>query len=222
MTDYSLILILSFLLPLVFSFEKQIFFIKKIKKVLITSLGVGIPYLIWDSIFTKNKIWDFSKGKVSEIKVFTLPIEEVLFFFIVPYALIFIYEVINFYLPGKKLHINYRIFLFLSIILLLVVISFYPRRYTAFQSLVTSLLFFIIWLSKAKLFSSKNFWSFILISFIPFLVINYFLTSIPIVWYDNSENLNIKILTIPIEDFFYHFTYSSFILLTYSQIDESL
>lgn len=80
MTEYSILLISSIIVPLIFSFEKQIFFIKKIKQVLLSIVIVGIPYLIWDEIFTQNKIWGFSEGRVSNFKIFSLPIEEVLFF----------------------------------------------------------------------------------------------------------------------------------------------
>lgn len=222
MTEYSILLISSIIVPLIFSFEKQIFFIKKIKQVLLSIVIVGIPYLIWDEIFTQNKIWGFSEGRVSNFKIFSLPIEEVLFFVVVPYALLFINEVIKFYLRDKKFQINYRLFLFLSIIFLVLASIVYPRTYTTLQILVTAFLFLVVWITKIKLFSSKNFWLFILISFVPFLVINYFLTSIPIVWYDNSENLGIRISTIPLEDFFYHFAYTSFVLIVYSKLDKKL
>lgn len=222
MTEYSILLISSIIVPLIFSFEKQIFFIKKIKQVLLSIVIVGIPYLIWDEIFTQNKIWGFSEGRVSNFKIFSLPIEEVLFFVVVPYALLFINEVIKFYLRDKKFQINYRLFLFLSIIFLVLASIVYPRTYTTLQILVTAFLFLVVWITKIKLFSSKNFWLFILISFVPFLVINYFLTSIPIVWYDNLENLGIRISTIPLEDFFYHFAFTSFVLIVYSKLDKKL
>lgn len=222
MTEYSILLISSIIVPLIFSFEKQIFFIKKIKQVLLSIFIVGIPYLIWDEIFTQNKIWGFSEGRVSNFKIFSLPIEEVLFFVVVPYALLFINEVIKFYLRDKKFQINYRLFLFLSIIFLVLASIVYPRKYTTLQISVTAFLFLVVWITKIKLFSSKNFWLFILISFVPFLVINYFLTSIPIVWYDNLENLGIRISTIPLEDFFYHFAFTSFVLIVYSKLDKKL
>ena len=37
----------------------------------------------------------------------------------------------------------------------------------------------------------------------PFLVVNGFLTSLPVVWYDNAENLGLRIYTIPLDDFVY-------------------
>jgi lycopene cyclase domain-containing protein len=38
---------------------------------------------------------------------------------------------------------------------------------------------------------------------IPFLIVNGFLTAIPVVLYNNAENLGFKIYTIPFEDTFY-------------------
>jgi len=38
---------------------------------------------------------------------------------------------------------------------------------------------------------------------IPFLIVNGLLTSIPVVIYNNEENLGFRIFTIPFEDIFY-------------------
>ncbi len=218
MTEYSILMLLSFIVPFLFSFEKQIFFIKRIKEVLLSIFIVGIPYLIWDALFTKHKIWGFSEGRVSDLKFFLLPLEEVLFFVVVPYALIFIYEVLNFYFRDRVIHLNLNYYLIIALAFLFLSIIAYPRIYTTTQMLVTALLFLFISVFKIDIIRKKNYWLFILISFIPFLVVNYFLTSIPIVWYDNSENLSIRILTIPLEDFFYHYTYSSFVIIVYSYL----
>ena len=42
-----------------------------------------------------------------------------------------------------------------------------------------------------------------LIILIPFLLVNGLLTAIPVVLYNDSENLGIRLYTIPIEDIFY-------------------
>ncbi|MEI9955118.1 MAG: lycopene cyclase domain-containing protein [Ferruginibacter sp.] len=38
---------------------------------------------------------------------------------------------------------------------------------------------------------------------IPFLIVNGFLTALPVVQYNNAENLGIRIYSIPFEDIFY-------------------
>ena len=42
-----------------------------------------------------------------------------------------------------------------------------------------------------------------LVSFIPFVLVNGFLTRLPVVWYNNMENLSLRFTTIPFEDFIY-------------------
>jgi lycopene cyclase domain-containing protein len=42
-----------------------------------------------------------------------------------------------------------------------------------------------------------------LLSMVPFLVVNGVLTSIPVVWYNNAENLALRVWTVPVDDFIY-------------------
>jgi lycopene cyclase domain-containing protein len=42
-----------------------------------------------------------------------------------------------------------------------------------------------------------------LLSMVPFIIVNGLLTSIPVVWYNNFENLGIRVWTVPVDDFIY-------------------
>jgi len=216
MKTYFIILLLSFIIPLIFSFEKQIFFIKNYKNVLKSIFVVAIPYLIWDEVFTVNKVWGFSSERTVGIKILNLPLEEVLFFVIIPYALIFIYEVINFYLNDKSIQFNKKIFLLASIVFFILALVFSSKVYSFVQFLITALFFITAYYFKWKIPVSRNYWILVALSFIPFFVVNYFLTSFPVVWYNENEIIGLRIITIPVEDFFYHFTLTSFYILAYN------
>lgn len=218
MTDYSIILVFSFIIPFLFSFERKIFFIKKIKNILGAIFITCTPYIVWDIIFTKIAVWKFSEDKVSNFDSLIIPIEEFLFFICIPYALIFVYEVINFYLPDSQLKFNFKFALFSSFIFMLLSILSYPRIYSSIQFLITSILFFFIWIKKLEIFLSRNLWLFIFLSFIFFFIVNYFLTSIPIVQYDAKQIIGLKITSIPLEDFFYHFTFISLLIINYESL----
>ncbi len=111
-----------------------------------------------------------------------------------------------------------KIFLliFLAAIFLILAIIFHIKIYTAIQFFLTSLFFSSAYHFKWKILFRRNFWVLILFSFIPFFIINYFLTSIPVVWYNENEIIGLRILSIPIEDLFYHFTLTSFYILAYN------
>ena len=79
------------------------------------------------------------------------------------------------------------------------------RYYTSWTFIFTGA-FILLLYSVRKNFESFDAVSFLIsyaISLIPFLIVNGFLTAIPVVLYNNAENLGIRIYTIPFEDAFY-------------------
>lgn len=54
-----------------------------------------------------------------------------------------------------------------------------------------------------------------LLTFIPFLIVNYILTSLPVVTYNPNEITGFFVITIPAEDFFYSFSLIGFYILVY-------
>ncbi|MEZ4824024.1 MAG: lycopene cyclase domain-containing protein [Ignavibacteria bacterium] len=50
----------------------------------------------------------------------------------------------------------------------------------------------------------------------PFFIVNYILTSLPVVEYNHDAIIGSRILTIPVEDFFYSFAMISGWIIIYS------
>ena len=55
-------------------------------------------FIPWDIWFTDIGVWWFRDDYITGWKIFLLPIEEWLFFIVVPYACIFIYEVLIYFI----------------------------------------------------------------------------------------------------------------------------
>src|SRR5882757_7145558 len=119
---YFLILGCTLAGPLLLSFDKKVAFYKKWKPLFLAMLIPAAIYIAWDIFFTSKGIWSFNeKYYVKELKIFNLPLEEILFFFIVPYCCVFIYECIRVYFPGiKNKKTTDRILMALAVALLIV------------------------------------------------------------------------------------------------------
>ncbi len=204
---YLLINIFTLSFPLLRSFEPRIHFFSRWKGIF---LGIGITgavFIIWDVTFTSMGIWGFNPRYISGINIINLPLEEWLFFITVPYACLFIYEALNYYIKKDVLfRVSKPITYILIIALLILGIIYIDNWYTGLTFILTAcyLLFLIIIVKPTFL---GRFYLGYLVSIIPFLLVNGILTGsfIPeeIVWYNNAENLSIRILTIPIEDSMY-------------------
>jgi len=67
--------------------------LRRIKRVLMSVLPVAIPFLIWDAYAVANGHWKFDSEQILGIYgPFSIPLEEFLFFLIVPIAAIMTIE----------------------------------------------------------------------------------------------------------------------------------
>ena len=167
-------------------------------------MAIFIP---WDVYFTRIGVWGFNENYITDIWILGLPLEEVLFFICIPYASVFTHEALKYYLPVNPLqHLSRAITILLSVALLLVVAFHWGKYYTNSAFILAVILIISLeFILKAK-FLARIYFSFSII-LIPFFIVNGLLTGSlidePIVWYNNHENLGIRIGTIPIEDAVY-------------------
>lgn len=216
-SEYLLINILIIIFPLILSFEKKLRFYKNILPFLASVFTVGVAYIIWDIIATYRGDWGFNADYITGIKIINLPLEEILFFITVPYSGLFLYETGNFYLKDKKIRVGKNTVYFSSAILFISGLFFIDQYYT-FTVMVFSGFFLLIaqlLVNRLNIINSSLYWLWILFMYVPFLIVNYFLTSLPIVTYSPAAIWGIRLTTIPMEDFFYSFSMLSFYLLVY-------
>ena len=203
---YLLILALSLAGPLLLSFDKKVAFYKKWKYVFPAMLLPALFYITWDAWFTSIHIWSFNPDYVTGVHILNLPIEEVLFFFVVPYCCSFIYECIRCYFPAISTNLLSERILFATGVLLFVAAVFFNHlQYTFYTTIFCAAFIFILFLLRRNIqsFNSAAFLIAFSVILIPFLIVNGFLTSMPVVLYNNTENLSLRIFTIPVEDIFY-------------------
>jgi lycopene cyclase domain-containing protein len=209
MSIYGWVILLSIVGPFALSFDNKVNFIRYWKPLLISIICVGIPFLIWDELFTQLEVWGFNPKYLFGIFLGNLPLEEVLFFLVVPYCCVFVHEVLKAYFPNVKLDITAKIFgivmLVSSIVLVILNLTNY---YTLSACSLTAIYISIALIRKINWFPSFAFTY--LVCLIPFLIVNGILTGSvtaePIVWYSEKHIIGFRILTIPFEDLFYNFS----------------
>lgn len=200
---YLYLNIFTILFPLLLSFDRKVAFYKK-WPFLWPAIGANAAlFIVWDVLFTKAGIWGFNEEYLVGIYLFNLPLEEVLFFITVPYACVFIYEVLNAYI-AKDLLQPYAKGITLALIpaLLLLAVFNSGKLYT---SITCTLLALMLGLHYFFFKTRKlgRFYLAYLVHLVPFLLVNGVLTYLPVVWYNNSHNLGLRIVSIPVEDTMY-------------------
>jgi lycopene cyclase domain-containing protein len=178
---------------------------------------VGAAYITADIIFVKMGIWGFNPDFHSKIIILGLPLEEWLFFIVIPYSSIFIHYVFIRYFPDKTLSNTFvRIFTAILIMIVLVItVLNYDKTYTLlnFSFLILALLLAV---SDKSGLLNRYYFSFLIIM-VPFFIVNGILTGTlitgEVVWYNNSEIIGFRLLTVPVEDIGYAFSLVLFNLL---------
>lgn len=203
---YLLIDVLTALFPFLLSFDKKVAFYKQWKNLWVGLLLTGAVFIAWDVWFAAMGIWSFSDKYITGIMIAGLPIEEWAFFLVVPYSCVFIYECLLCYFPFRqKKDWGWNVMLWLGIITLAVGFMNSYRAYTfsAFSLCGFAMILLYVLRNRFPTFNAAAFVVCYIISLVPFLIVNGLLTSLPVVMYDDAENLSIRIYTIPFEDTVY-------------------
>lgn len=222
---YLIIDLASLSFPLAFTAIAKTFQWKNISKVLIGSILVAIPFLIWDIWFTEVGAWGFNETYHLPITFFGLPFEEYLFFLVIPYSSLFIHYILHERISNLRLTelATKLISAGLLLIACVLILTSFHKIYT----LVNLSLFIIVilWGILREIdILAKFYISFVLI-IIPFLVVNGVLTGSmiqdPIVWYSDTAIFGLRIFTIPVEDVFYAFNLLFLNLLIINKLTSS-
>lgn len=200
--------------PFLLSFDKRVAYFRLWRPWFLATLPISAIYLIWDIIFTQNGIWSFNPEYLIGLNWLHLPLEEWLFFLVVPYASVFIYECLIQYFPKINTRTNKEALAWqlLAIAAFIMAIWNYHLWYTSVTFGLLGLCLALLQFSRLRLKALLLAW---VLCLIPMALVNGVLTALPVVIYNNSENLSLRIGSIPFEDFFYHLLYMAAILGLY-------
>jgi lycopene cyclase domain-containing protein len=194
-------------IPLLASFYKKAPFYKTWKYLWPGMLITALVFIVWDEAFTRMGVWGFNPRYLTGIYLFNLPLEEVLFFFCIPYACVFTYFALN-YLISKDYLFPHQDFISFALAVLMLIGGIYhlDKWYTSVTFITLGMLLGLHMHYFRPRFMGRFYLSYAVI-LIPFFIINGILTGSwidgEVVWYNNHENLNVRIGTIPVEDIFY-------------------
>lgn len=198
----------SFIIPFLFSFHPRLQFYRKWKQLFVGILVMMAIFIPWDIVFTENGIWGFNPDYLIGIDFLGLPIEEWLFFICIPYACIFTHYALLELSPKfrfGKVTTNI-IYITLVTTLILVLWYYYDRWYTLVNFIYGLLILALVQTKRKQLLNT--FFATYLVILIPFFIVNGILTGTGIeeqvVWYNNAENLALRMRTIPVEDIIYN------------------
>ena len=204
---YLLINLICILFPVLLSFYSKAPFYKKWKGVSIAILISGIIFIAWDEIFTQLGIWGFNARYITGWQLGSLPIEEIMFFIVIPYACVFTYFLLK-DVSQKNYFFSRHELLSYGLIVAMLITGVYnlEKAYTSVTLLSFAFLLAYLTLKVRARYLGHFYVAFCFI-LIPFFVMNGILTGTfieeEVVWYNDEAIMGMRLGTIPVEDIFY-------------------
>ncbi len=180
---------------------------------------VSLPFIAWD-VLAAGSHWYFNGHYTLGVHFLSLPVEELLFFICIPLVCVVLFEMIiqrttdiDVPVPMPEIWVR-ALHIGLVITAATLLYAFNDRGYTQlvmFAMLVA--LLFMAW--QGTLVRTRAFWVFQPVLLALFLFGNTWLTWLPIVAYNPEAIIGLRLGTIPIEDFFYNFSFVNLFVLAY-------
>lgn len=184
------------------------------KELLVPLVMMALIFIAWDILFTSLGVWRFNPSYIQGVSIINLPWEEVCWFFIIPFCSLFVYQIVK--IRWSNPWGSART---LQFVLLVVLFGMYLLNMDRIYS-ATSLSMTISMIGLSLIVNWKGFGLFIasfLLLLIPMGLFNGMLTGLltkeALVQYNSAEFGGIRILSFPIEDIGFGFSFLIGILL---------
>ena len=136
---YLAINFFTIIICFIFSFHPKIKFYRHFKAFLLASIVTAIFFIAWDVWFTSNGVWWFNDKYLIGLRLFGLPIEELLFFICIPFSCVFTYFCLDkFFRLDWKPSVE-KVFVIISIISCLILALIFKVPDSSFIVAVTIL-----------------------------------------------------------------------------------
>jgi lycopene cyclase domain-containing protein len=216
---YGFLLIDFFIIaaPVVLSFFIKMQFYRKWKYALIGIALAAILFILWDILFTRLSVWNYNKNHTLGVYLYNLPFEEVLFYLVIAYTCLYIYECLRVFFPDKGRPLAGQIFGWIIVILSsLALWKFHDQIFTS----VTALFLLATYLNHLWVTRGDYLWHLMItwfIASIPMALIYGLLTGFKIIQFQSEYILGIKLGPIPFELFFHNLLYLTWMIWIYER-----
>lgn len=218
MSIYLTINLIIVAIPLVLTFLPIFRSYRKWGPLSASIITVGGLFIFWDVIFTLRNDWTFNPLYVNGLKILSLPPEEWLFFFTVPYSCLFLYEGISALILDIKIFYSSAFYILLSGLSLSAAWMLHNKEYALVVSLLCAAVFLLGASRLRYIFTSRVYWIWITLGMGLFFIFDHFLTALPVVVYSPLAITNFRLASIPIEDFFYNYCLLTLYLAVYLRV----
>ena len=214
--EYLLFNVLVGLPPLLLSFWRPSYFADRLRRALGSCVLGSAPFVLWDSSVT-GRHWWFDPRYTLGIELLGLPIEELAFFVTVPFACLFVWEIV---LGAPRARPSTRLrwttAVSCSLLVLAVAAALAGLEYTALALAGWVAVALLDHALGTSLLATPRYWAFLGVVALLTLMCNGYLTARPVVHYDPAYQLDVRVLTIPIEDFLFGFALVTSVVSVYA------
>ncbi len=100
--EYALLLFATLLFPLILSFDRNIRLFANRRRLILSIAAVLLVYGGWDVLAAQRGHWTFNPAYVFGPAISGLPIEEWMFFVVIPFTAIFTWEAAKYFERRRK------------------------------------------------------------------------------------------------------------------------
>jgi lycopene cyclase domain-containing protein len=212
---YSIITLAVLALPVAFSFEGRVHFWTHWPAAGAALALTGVLYLFWNSLAVRRGDWTFNPKYAGALRLFHLPVGGVLFLVAVPYASLFLFEMVRSSFSSEWWPVARTPLLAGALVFVVAAWLFRHHGFTLITMVSAVIFLSTLALTHPGLAGRSEFWIWLGACFVGLAVVCWLTAALPILWYNPKAFTGLKIGPVPLEDFIYNLSFVGLTLCFY-------